>query len=414
MHDSPALPCQSDRQKISALPEILELPGLQRIVRSLHEQREWLDRVHIELTEIPAPTFFESARADYLAERFRELGLERVRIDSAGNLLGQRPGRSRGFITLTAHLDTVVPPGMPVAVKRDNGRFCAPGISDNGAGLAALLGTVAALQKSQMETDLSLLFVANVGEEGEGDLCGMRHLFAQRELSERVEGVLVLDGSSIRHTTVAGLGSRRFLIEVTGPGGHSWSDFGTVNPIHALARAVTQLNDISLTSGPRTSLNIGLIHGGTAVNSIPHSAWMKVDIRSREAEMIQRLALALETAIQAGVAAERQRGCGRLEAKITQIGNRPAAELPASARILEVIQEVDRRLGIQSKLECSSTDANIPLSLGIEAIAIGGGGSGGGAHSPNEWYNPQGREMGLQRILMILLGLSGVVDAAEG
>ena len=150
------------------------------------------------------------------------------------------------------------------------------------------------------------------------------------------------------------------------------------------------------------------------MNSIPHSAWMKVDIRSREAEMIDRLSLALETAIQAGVEAERQRSCGRLEAKVTQIGNRPAAELPASARILEVIQEVDRRLGIQSKLECSSTDANIPLSLGIEAIAIGGGGSGGGAHSPNEWYNPQGREMGLQRILMILLGLSGVVDAAEG
>ena len=413
MHDSPARPCQSGRQTISSLPEILELPGLQRVVRSYHEQREWLDRVHIELTEIPAPTFLESARANYMAERFRELGLERVRIDSVGNLLGERPGRSNGVIALTAHLDTVVPPGMAVVVKRDNGLFCAPGISDNGAGLAALLGTAAALQKSQMETDLSLLFVANVGEEGEGDLCGMRHLLAQRELSERVAGVLVLDGSSIRHTTVAGLGSRRFLIEITGPGGHSWSDFGAVNPIHALALAVTQLNEIDLPSNPRTSLNIGLIHGGTAVNSIPHSAWMKVDIRSREAEMIQRLSLALESAIQAGVEKESQRGSGRLEATIAQIGDRPVAELPPSARILEVIQEVDQRLGIQSRLECSSTDANIPLSLGIEAVATGGGGSGGGAHTLNEWYHPQGRELGLQRILLIVLRLAGVFDEAE-
>ena len=386
---------------------------MQKVFRSLHEQREWLDRIHIELTEIPAPTFLESERAGYMTERFRELGLERVRVDSAGNLLGERPGTRTGLIAVTAHLDTVSPPGMPIVVKRDNGRFYAPGISDNGAGLAALLGTAAALQRSPLETDLSLLFVANVGEEGEGNLGGMRHLFAQRELSERVQGVLVLDGSDIKHTTIAGLGSRRFFIEITGPGGHSWGDFGAVNPIHALARAVTQLNEIDLPSNPRTSLNIGSIQGGTTVNSIPQSAWMKVDIRSSEAAMIQQLSLALESAIRVGVEKERQRGSGRLEARIAQIGERPVAELPPSARILEVIQEVDQRLGIQSRLECSSTDANIPLSLGIEAVATGGGGSGGGAHTLNEWYHPQGRELGLQRILLIVLRLAGVFDEAE-
>ncbi|MCZ6489498.1 MAG: M20/M25/M40 family metallo-hydrolase [Acidobacteria bacterium] len=406
-------PGATRRQRISSLQEIEELPGLQKVVRSLHEQREWLDRVHIELTEIPAPTFLETERASYMAERFRELGLERVRVDSAGNLLGERPGMSSGLIAVTAHLDTVSPPGMPIVVKRENGRFCAPGISDNGAGLAALLGTAAAVQHSRIETDLSLLFVANVGEEGEGNLCGMRHLFAQREISERVQGVLVLDGANIKHTAIAGLGSRRFLIEITGPGGHSWSDFGAVNPIHALALAVTQLNEIDLPSNPRTSLNIGAIQGGTTVNSIPQSAWMKVDIRSSETAMIQQLSLALESAIQAGVEKERQRGSGRLEATIAQIGDRPVAELPPSARILEVIREVDQSLGIQGRLECSSTDANIPLSLGIEAVATGGGGSGGGAHTPDEWYHPQGRELGLQRILLIVLRLTGVFDEDE-
>ncbi|MEE8176901.1 MAG: peptidase dimerization domain-containing protein, partial [Acidobacteriota bacterium] len=199
----------------------------------------------------------------------------------------------------------------------------------------------------------------------------------------------------------------------TGPGGHSWSDFGAVNPIHALARAVTQLNEIDLPSNPRTSLNIGAIQGGTTVNSIPQSAWMKVDIRSSEAAMIQQLSLALESAIQTGVDKERKRGSGRLEATITPIGDRPVAELPPSARILEVLREVDQSLGIHGRLECSSTDANIPLSFGIEAVATGGGGSGGGAHSPNEWYHPQGRELGLQRILLIVLRLAGVFDEAE-
>jgi acetylornithine deacetylase/succinyl-diaminopimelate desuccinylase-like protein len=376
------------------------------------ERREWLDRVQLELTCIPAPTFHEAKRAAFVAERFRELGLQSVRLDEVGNVLGERPGRSARCFAVTAHLDTVVPPGVSIEVRRSNGRIYAPGIADNGAGLAALLGAAAILQQSGIATDDSLLFVANVGEEGEGDLYGMRHLLAQAETRRRIAGMLVLDGSSLDHITVAGLGSRRYLVEVSGPGGHSWKDFGRVNPIHALASAVAQLGRLSLPAEPRTTMNVGVMQGGAAVNAIPHSAWMKVDIRSTQSEEIERCARALESAVRAGVEQENQRAAGTLQVRILPIGERPAAELATRSLLLETVREVDRHLGIQSRLERSSTDANIPLSLGIEAVAIAGGGQGGDAHTPNEWYDPQGRELGLKRILLSVLAMAGVVEAA--
>jgi len=400
-------------RKTNSLRDIVELPAWERIQRSIQQQREWVERVHIELTEIPAPTFCESARAEYMADRFRELGIERVRMDSAGNLLGERPGMDGNFIGMTAHLDTVAPRGASVTVKRNDGRLFAPGISDNGAGLAALLGAAAALQESKISTGFSLLFVSTVGEEGEGDLCGMRNLFAQKDICRRMKGVFVIDGSSIQQTAIAGLGSRRFLIEITGPGGHSWSDFGRVNPIHALSDAIAQLKRIPLPTDPRTSLNIGLIHGGTTINAIPSSAWMKVDIRSTGPEEIPRLSAAVETVVRTAVEAENRCGSGQLESKILPIGDRPAAELSPSARILQVIREVDLHLGIKGRYEAASTDANIPLALGIEAITTGGGGLGGDAHTPNEWYDPQGRDLGLKRILLAVLMLTGVIEETE-
>ena len=398
--------------KVSTVQEIVEHAVWRKVLRSVQEQREWLDQVQIELTEIPAPTFQESARAQYMARKFRELGLKHVRLDEAGNVLGEKPGKSSNVVAVTAHLDTVVPPGVPIQVQRNNGRFCAPGISDNGAGLAALLGIVATLQKSGIATDLSLLFLANVGEEGEGDLHGMRHFFSRREMCQRTAAVFVLDGSAIDHVTVAGLGSRRFLVEIAGPGGHSWSDFGRVNPIQALSSAIAELGRISLPSEPRTSWNVGMIHGGTAVNSIPQSAWMKVDIRSISAEEIERLSRTLEAAVRAAVEKETKRASGGLETKIVSLGDRPVAELPESARILQVVREVDRHLGIRSKMERSSTDANIPLSLGIEAIATGGGGLSGDAHTLNEWYDPRGRELGLKRLLLAIFLTAGLLEEA--
>jgi len=409
---------RTKRRILSTLPEITEHPSWRRVVRSVQEQREWLDHLQVELTEIPAPTFQESARAEYVADRFRELGLQRVRLDKAGNALGEKTGEkpemNSGVVVLAAHLDTVTPPGVPIEVKRTNGRLCAPGISDNGAGLAAMLGIVAALQKTGIATDSSLLFAATVGEEGEGDLYGMRHLFSQQDLCRRTAGVFVLDGSATNQITVAGLGSRRFRVEITGPGGHSWSDFGRVNPIQAVASAVAELGRVPLPSHPRTSLNVGMIHGGTAVNAIPQSAWVKVDIRSTSAEEIERLTEALERAVRAAVQQESERASGELEVNITALGDRPVAELPESACILRVVQEVDRHLGIRSRLERSSTDANIPLSLGIEAIATGGGGTSGDAHTLREWYDPRGRDLGVKRLALAILMTAGVVEEGEG
>jgi tripeptide aminopeptidase len=402
-----ALSPTTSRERISP-PEIAALPLWKHLARSAEEHREWLEQIQVELTRIPAPTFHESARAADVARRFEELGLEKVRLDGAGNVIAERPGASLRALVLTAHLDTVVPAGVPIEIRRSNGRIYAPGISDNGAGLAALLGTAAILQKCAVETDLSLVFVANVGEEGEGDLYGMRHLLSPGELRSRVAAMLILDGSSVQHVTIAGLGSRRFLIEVSGPGGHSWKDYGRVNPILALANIVGQLARIPLPSDPRTTLNVGVIQGGTTVNSIPAAAWMKVDVRSRRMEEIERVSQALEAAVRGGVEQENRRAAGSLEVKIHTIGERPAAELRMPSRLLDVVCATDKYLGIQSRLECSSTDANIPLSLGLDAVAIAGGGTGGDAHTPQEWYDPQGRDLGLKRILLAILAMAGL------
>jgi len=399
---------------VTSLAEIVEHPAWRRAVRCFQEQREWLDQTQIELTEISAPTFHESARADYIAAQFRSLGMRMIRIDSSGNALAEKPGASNELVVVAAHLDTVVPPGVPITVRRDHGRLCAPGISDNGAGLAAMLGLIAAIDKSGIATDHSLLFAATVGEEGEGDLYGMRHLFSRPELCRRTAGVFVLDGSSTAHITVAGIGSRRFQVEIKGPGGHSWSDFGRVNPIQVLSNAIAELSRVPLPENPRTSLNVGMIHGGTAVNAIPESAWMKVDLRSTRAEEIERLTEATEAAVRAAVRQETERARGNLDATITTLGDRPVADLPESARILATMQEVDRYLGNRSRLERSSTDANIPLSLGIEAIATGGGGSSGDAHTLQEWFDPRGREFGLKRLLLAILMTAGLVEEAEG
>lgn len=393
-------------------PEIAGLPVWKRIAQSAEDHREWLERVQIELTQIPAPTFHESARAGDVAKRFEELGLKEVRLDGAGNVLAERPGASQRAFVLTAHLDTVAPSGVPIEVRRSNGRIYAPGISDNGAGLAALLGTAAILQKSEVETDLSLIFVANVGEEGEGDLFGMRHLLSSGELRSRVAAMLILDGSSVQHITIAALASRRFRIEVSGPGGHSWKDFGRVNPILALSKVIAQLTRIPLPSDPRTILNVGVIQGGTTVNSIPSAAWMKVDIRSTRIEEIERVSLALEAAIRSGIEQENQRAAGALEVKIHTIGERPAGELSMPSQLLDAVRATDKHFGIQSRLDRSSTDANIPLSLGIDAVAISGGGSGGDSHTPNEWYDPQGRDLGLKRILLTTLAMTGIADVS--
>jgi len=372
----------------------------------------------VELASIPAPPFGEAARAEWLRARFAELGLEDVHVDSVGNVLGVRrgaePGAQRGgkSVAVTAHIDTVFPAGTPLDIREEGGKLRGPGISDNASGVTALLALVAALGDSPVGLAANILFVGNVGEEGEGDLRGMRHLFSDPHWKDSIACTLVLDGSGADTIVTQALGSRRFQVTVRGPGGHSWSDFGAPNPIVILARAIASFSRAKLPAEPRTSASVGVIQGGTSVNTIPESASARVDIRSTSQEEMERLERALRAAVEEAVAEEAagRRGGSKspVNFEIASIGSRPAAELREGARILEVVRAVDARLGNASRLHRASTDANVPLALGLEAVSLGAGGAGGGAHTLHEWYDPSGRELALQRILLAALTLAGV------
>lgn len=406
------------------MPEIAaEIVGLLAL-RPVRSAFEWF-RVHesqlcdwqLELAKIPAPPFGESARAEWLTQRFRELGLEDVHTDAVGNVLGLRPGSSKQSITISAHIDTVFPEGTPLNIHKEGSRIYGPGVSDNGAGVTALLGIAGALQSVSIPSESSILFVGNVGEEGEGDLRGMRYIFSDSPCNDSIAYSLVLDGAGCDTIVSEALGSRRFEVIVRGPGGHSWSDFGTANPIPVLARAIHLFTQISVPASPKTTFNIGVIRGGTSVNSIPESASMRVDIRSSSASEMERLEAALRSSVTTAIDEEclnierlglQQKPPYGLSFEVIAIGNRPAGDLDPNARILHVIRAVDAEIGIVATVQRASTDANIPLSLGREAIAIGGGGSGGGAHTLQEWFDCNGRELGLKRIMLALLLLAGV------
>jgi acetylornithine deacetylase/succinyl-diaminopimelate desuccinylase-like protein len=315
---------------------------------------------------------------------------------------------------LAAHMDTVFPAGTNVSVKREGGRLLAPGISDNGTGLAALVVIARALREVKIKTNSTILFVADVGEEGEGNLRGMRALVDTYK--KRLKYVIALDGSAAEYVTTAALASRRVEISITGPGGHSWSDFGMPNPIHALGRGIARFVAAPVPESPRTSFNIGEIEGGTSVNSIPARAQMKVDLRSESEVELGKIESFLRESVQSGIdeemSAARDRGMAggtnMLDLKISVLGVRPAGELPENSPLLAALLAADTRLGNRSRRERSSTDANIPLSVGIPAISIGAGGRSGGAHTTEEWFEPAGRELGLQRVALTLLAVAGI------
>jgi acetylornithine deacetylase/succinyl-diaminopimelate desuccinylase-like protein len=372
----------------------------------------WVNDQQARLTEIPAAPFQESARADAVKALLAEAGLS-VQIDKTGSVIGELRGVNEKEIVIVAgHLDTVFPPGTDVTVHRDGSRMVAPGISDNGTGLAALVAMARALQFAHLKPQRTIFFVADVGEEGEGNLRGIRAIVDAYRA--RLKAVVVLDGSGIDHVTTKALASRRLEALITGPGGHSWSDFGMPNPINALVRGSVRFINTKVPSSPRTTFNIGQIEGGTSVNSIPYEARLKVDIRSESDDELTRLESALRECIAAGVRDEmdspRDRSKGKLEWKVELLGSRPGGELPADSALLAALRGADDFVGNQSRIERSSTDANIPLSLGIEAISIGAGGNGGGAHSLQEWYDSAGREAGLKRALLTVLGISGVAE----
>jgi tripeptide aminopeptidase len=399
----------SARATDDSLARLAGGPECARGLKWIDKSAAWVTDQQVRLTEIPAPEFDEARRGEALKELFAASEFQ-VRTDKTGNVIAERPGSdTKSVILLAAHLDTVFPAGTEIRVKRDAGRLLAPGISDNGVGLATLAGLARALAESRVRTTKTIVLVGDVGEEGEGNLRGMRTLMDT--YGSRLSGVIAVDGPSTDHITTQGIASRRFEASVTGPGGHSWSDFGAPNPITAIARGIVQFSSIPMPAAPRSSYNFGTIEGGTSVNSIPARSAVKIDLRSEDDAELAKLDAALRDALQAGVKEETEvtnSPADALQLNIRSLGTRPAGKLPDDSPLLATIRDVDRYLGNRSRLERSSTDANIPLSMGIPAVALGGGGRGGGSHTLDEWYDPAGRELGLKRLFLTVVSLAGV------
>lgn len=370
----------------------------------------------IDVTGIPAPFNGEQERAYWLKERFIEAGVSAIETDAAGNVLGvlrakHLPAESTGpVVVLSAHLDTVFPADTPLHPSIANDRLVAPGACDNAAGIVGMLGVVNALLQARVELPVPLVVLGNVGEEGEGDLRGVRHFYEHSPFASRVAAHIVLDGAGAEAAVTQALGSRRYRVIITGPGGHSFTDAGKPNPIAALATALATLAETPLPEEPRTTLNLGTVHGGISVNSIPESAEAAVDFRSTDPSELLRLEVTLHRAVEDAVEQwnERSRGTsegsrGRLAFEITKIGDRPAAILAGDSPVLGVLRAVDRHLGLHTDLRLGSTDANIPLALGVPALSMGAGGDGGQAHTLQEWYSPVDRELGLKRVLLLTL-----------
>jgi acetylornithine deacetylase/succinyl-diaminopimelate desuccinylase-like protein len=391
---------------ISLIGDLARSSGVREALQWFTREKQWINEQHLELCRIPSPTFLEHRRAEWMVAQFRAYGCD-SQIDRAGNVIAFPETAGKGpLIALTAHLDTVIAPKTRDEISIDpDGRFRGPGVSDNGAGLAALLALARALKAAPLIEDrhADLVFIANVGEEGEGNLSGMRHICKQSPLARRILAFLVLDGASTEHITSQALGSRRFELTFSGPGGHSWSDYGTGNPVHALSRAVSLFSDTRLNGPPRSAFNIGVIEGGASINSIPTLAKAKIDIRSESNEKMESLVEILASVVERAQSVENERATGgKVIAKLKEIGSRPAGRLADGASILTYVRAVDAHLGIRSHLDCASTDANIPLSLDIPAVSIGAGGTGGKAHTPSEWFLPEGRDLALKRILLTL------------
>ena len=396
---------------------LLAVPEVTRALRSFETNAEAITDEHIRICSVPASPFNEHERAEYLRQKFLELGLIEVEIDEEGNCLGLIEGASRSpLIVVSAHLDTVFSKDTDFTVVQRDDRLFAPGIADDGSGLVALVALAQAIQTERIVTEGSILFVGTVGEEGEGNLRGVRHLLTKGRWASCVDAFLSFDGPGVDRITNRALGSRRYRVEFVGPGGHSWGDFGLPNPVHAMGRAISRLAAYPAPKEPRTTFNVGRIEGGTSVNAIPSKASMEVDLRSSADGELRRLDAFFRRAMKDAADEEnaaRRAGVAELKLKLELIGERPTGETPSDSLLVELAIEATKVLGFAPRLDQASTDSNLPISLGIPAITLGAGGASGNSHTLDEWYDPRDRDEGLKRGLLVVLGIARQNLAAD-
>lgn len=392
---------------------LMDHPSVQEAFRHIEENDPWTIATLRELTQIPAPPFMEEVRGQRFLELLQESGVDSVWVDAEGNVIGLRRGNGSGTMIFSGHLDTVFPEGTDVTIRESGDTLFAPGIADDTRGLATVLAVLRAMNAADIQTEQDIWFVGTVGEEGTGDLRGVKHLF--REGSPDFSAFISIDGLGHSGVTNAGLGSHRYRVAFKGPGGHSWGAFGLGNPIHALGRAVAafdaEAKQYTDNAARRTSYNVGTVGGGTSVNSIPFEAWMEIDMRSESPEALLEIDAVFQAAMQRGLEeanAVRARG-EELTLEVTMIGHRPSGETPEDHPFVQRALAATELMGGITSLRRSSTDSNTPISLGIPSITIGGGGAGGGAHSLAEFFMNHDGPRGIQRALLILVSQAGMV-----
>ncbi|NGZ77086.1 M20/M25/M40 family metallo-hydrolase [Saccharibacillus alkalitolerans] len=394
--------------------KLTENAAVRRAFDFLEADNDRTTEEQIELTEIEAPTFEEEEKGRAFARKLAELGVEDISVDEVGNVFGVRPGRGGGpKLVVCAHLDTVFPRGTNVKARREGSRVYAPGISDDGRGLASVLTILRALNEADLWTEGDLIVGATVGEEGLGDLRGVKALFAGRS---DIDGFISIEPGTPDRITYLAAGSKRYKITFEGPGGHSFGSFGTPSPIHALGRAVAKFADLQVPHDPKTTFNVGMIGGGTSVNTIAETAEAVIDMRSISQAELEKLETEALTLFRQAAEEEndRWRRAGAIKVHMERVGDRPAGSQEASSMIVQAAAGAGLAMGFRPILEgASSTDSNIPIHLGIPAVTLGGGGDFGGAHTLNEYYDPTGAHLGVQKILLTVLSLTGLAGTTQ-
>jgi tripeptide aminopeptidase len=409
------LAAQTQAEYDAQIRALMSHPAVQSALEHIEETDDQTMADLMALTQIPAPPFMEGERGRAFLDMMREIGVDSAWVDDVGNVIGVRRGSGSGqVLAIAGHLDTVFPPETDVSIRASGDTLFAPGIADDTRGLATVLAVLRAMNDGNVQTEADVLFIGNVGEEGIGDLRGVKHLF--REGGPRIDHFISVDGTGSTGITHMGLGSHRYRVTFRGPGGHSWGAFGLANPAHAMGQAIAYFQNgadpYTRTAPFRTSYNVGRLGGGTSVNSVPFESWMEIDMRSEGVGTLVAIDAILQGAIQRALAEEndlRTRG-EPLTVDVDLIGDRPSGELAEGDPYVQQAAAVTRVFGLEPTFRRSSTDSNIPISMGIPAITIGGGGQGSGAHSLGEWFRNVDGPTGVQRVMLIVLAQAGVTQ----